>query len=186
MKRIKNIVTIILAVIIILNISSMVRYFFPLKHCSYILKYSKEYKLDPYIVSGIIKTESNFRQDALSHKDAYGLMQITPETAQWVAEKMGMSNFNNTMLDDPELNVKMGCWYLNNLREEFGDNMDLILAAYNGGRGNVQKWLKDSDHSKDGKNLHNIPFKETNKYVKKVKYNASIYKFLYENKLKLT
>ncbi|EPS47163.1 transglycosylase SLT domain-containing protein [Clostridium botulinum CFSAN002367] len=108
-------------------------------------------------------------------------MQITPETGEWVAEKMGMKDFNIDDLKDPETNIKMGCWYLNNLKEEFDGNMDLVLAAYNGGRGNVQKWLKDSEHSKDGESLHYIPFKETDKYVKKVKAIYNIYRFLYKS-----
>ena len=75
----------------------------------------------------------------------------------------------------------MGCWYLSDLKKEFNGNMDLVLAAYNGGRGNVEKWLKDSNTSPDGQNLKNIPFKETDKYVKKVNTNYNIYKYLYKN-----
>jgi soluble lytic murein transglycosylase len=106
-------------------------------------------------------------------------MQITAETAQWSSSKMGTVDFKLDMLNDPEYNIKMGCWYLNNLDKEF-NNFDLVLAAYNGGRGNVEKWLKNSNHSIDGKNLQYIPFKETDKYVKKVNVNYSIYRFLYK------
>lgn len=181
MRQLRKFFVLIITVVIILNFTNIVKYFYPLEHSDYIKKYSKLYDIDPYLITAIIKTESNFKEDALSHKNAFGLMQITPDTAQWVADKMGITNFKITMLNDPELNIKMGCWYINNLRAEFGDNNDLILAAYNGGRGNVQKWLKDSDHSADGKSLQNIPFEETNKYVKKVKGNYDIYKFLYKD-----
>lgn len=163
-----------------MNIVNIIKLFFPLKYYNYIVKYSQTYALDPYLVSAVIKTESNFKEEARSHKNAYGLMQITPDTAEWAAEKMNIKDFNVSMLNDPEFNIKMGCWYLNNLREEFDGNIDVALAAYNGGRGNVQKWLKSSDHSADGKNLHYIPFKETDKYVKKVKVNYNIYKYLYD------
>ena len=163
-----------------MNIVNIIKLFFPLKYSNYIVKYSQTYALDPYLVSAVIKTESNFKEEARSHKNAYGLMQITADTAEWAAEKMNIKDFNVSMLNDPELNIKMGCWYLNNLREEFDGNIDVALAAYNGGRGNVQKWLKSSDHSADGKNLHYIPFKETDKYVKKVKVNYNIYKYLYD------
>ena len=73
----------------------------------------------------------------------------------------------------------MGCWYLNNLSKEFNGDTELILAAYNGGRGNVNKWLSNGEYSKDGKALHKIPFKETEEYVRKVKFSYNIYKYLY-------
>ncbi len=162
-----------------MNITNIIKFVFPIKHKDYVMEYSKKYKLDVYWVLAVIKAESNFRHDAVSNKDAQGLMQLTPETAKWVAERMGMKDFNIDMLKDPKINIEMGCWYLNDLKTEFKNNIDLVLAAYNGGRGNVQKWLKNQEHSKDGKNLSNIPFKETDKYVKKVKLNYKIYKFLY-------
>lgn len=133
------------------------------------------------MVAAVIKTESNFKPDAKSNKDAYGLMQITPSTAQWAAKEMGIQDYEENMLLDPEFNIKMGCWYIDNLKKEFNGDINLVLAAYNGGRGNVQKWLSSSDHSKDGKNLYYIPFKETDEYIKKVKVNYNIYKFLYKS-----
>ena len=72
----------------------------------------------------------------------------------------------------------MGCWYLDNLRDEF-NNMDLVIAAYNAGRGNVNEWLKNIDYSSDGKTLNYIPFPETRAYVDKVNSYYNIYKFLY-------
>ncbi len=151
-----------------------------MRYKDYIDMYARQSNLDPYFVAAVIKTESNFKKTATSKKNAQGLMQITPETGKWIAEQMKMTNFNVNDLKDTETNIKMGCWYLNNLKKEFNGNMDLVLAAYNGGRGNVQKWLKDAEHSKDGENLHYIPFKETDKYVKKVKVVYNIYKFLYK------
>lgn len=180
MKFKKIMYFIIFVILIILIVPTAVKKLYPFKYSDYIYEYSKEYNLDPYLVAAVIKTESNFRPNAKSAKDAYGLMQITPETAKWLAEKMNIENFSVDMLNQPKFNIRMGCWYLNDLKKEFKNNMDLVLAAYNGGRGNVQKWLKDYEHSKDGKNLHYIPFKETDKYVKKVKVNYNIYKYLYE------
>lgn len=158
--------------------------FFPLKYSDYIIKYSKVYNIDPYLAAAVVKTESNFDEYAISNKDAYGLMQITPDTARWAAQKMNIYGFTMNMLMTPEFNIKMGCWYINDLNGEFNGNINVMLAAYNGGRGNVKKWLKQKEHSNDGKNLDYIPFKETNKYVKKVKMNYTIYKYLYKDKLK--
>ena len=178
MKAIKNIIILVIIAVIILNASNVAKIFFPFNYSAYIIKYSEMYNLDPVMVSAVIKTESNFKTDAKSRKDAYGLMQITPDTAKWAAEKMNIKNFSLDMLLDPETNIKMGCWYLSNLKSEFSET-DLVLAAYNAGRGNVQNWLKDPNHSSDGKSLYYIPFAETDKYVKKVNLYYKIYKFLY-------
>ncbi len=155
------------------------KYAFPYKHKEVIDKYSKEYNLDPLFVLSIIKAESKFNPNAHSHKDAYGLMQITESTGKWIAEQMKMKNFSTDMLYNEETNIKMGCWYLNNLNEEFG-NKDLVISAYNAGRGNVKKWLNDHNYSKDGKDIHYIPFPETKNYVEKVNIYYKIYKYLYE------
>lgn len=182
MKLKKLIVTLVFIVIIIFgSIKVLYGYMYPYKYGDIVNKYSKEYNLDPLFVLSVIKAESNFNSNAASHKDAQGLMQITDPTAKWAAEQMGITDYNKDMLKNPEFNVRMGCWYLDNLKKEFGDK-DLVLAAYNGGRGKVNQWLKDNQYSKNGKDLHYIPFKETDKYVKKVNTNYKIYKFLYRNK----
>ena len=170
-------------IIILLCIAIVtVKKVYPNSYSSDITNYSKQYGVDPILVSAVIKAESNFKPGAKSSQNAYGLMQITPETANWAGKEMKIASFSVDKLYDPSFNIRMGCWYLDYLNKQFSGNMDLVLAAYNGGPGNVKKWLADQEHSKDGKNLHYIPFKETDKYVKKVKVNYNIYKFLYYRK----
>ncbi|MDD3223797.1 MAG: lytic transglycosylase domain-containing protein [Clostridium sp.] len=169
---------IIIVILLALNVKNIARHFYPIKYSNYVYEYSSKYKLDPYFVAAVIKTESNFNCYAKSNKDAYGLMQITSTTGNWSAGKMGYESFDASKLYDPEFNISMGCWYLSDLRDEF-KNLDLVAAAYNGGRGNVRQWLKSSKHSSDGKNLHYIPFPETDKYVKKIKVYYNLYKWLY-------
>lgn len=182
MKLKKLAIVLIFIIVIILGARKVIyNFIYPYKYDEIVEKYSKEYNLDPLFVLSVIKAESNFDSDARSHKDAQGLMQITDHTAKWAAEKMQIEDYNKEMLNNPDFNIRMGCWYLDNLREEFGD-WNLVLAAYNGGRGNVNKWLQDNEYSKNGKDLHYIPFKETDKYVKKVNTNYEIYKFLYGDK----
>ncbi len=179
MKLKKIILWLFVIVVALVGIKYYVqRYAFPYKHEDVINKYSKEYNLDPLFVLSIIKAESKFDSNAKSHKDAYGLMQITDSTGEWIASQMKIKNFSENMLYDEETNIKMGCWYLNNLHKEFGDK-DLVIAAYNAGRGNVNKWLKDNEYSKDGENIHYIPFPETKNYVDKVNIYYKIYKYLY-------
>lgn len=180
LKTLAVVLGIFIIIIAAINYKSIGRKIYYIKYKDYIVEYSDKYGLDPYFVSAVIRTESNFNANARSNKDAFGLMQITGDTAEWAAEKMNIKNFDDDMLYDPEFNIRMGCWYLNNLKTEFNGNLDLVLAAYNGGRGNVQKWLKNQNHSKDGQNLDYIPYKETDKYVKKVRVNYKIFKYLYD------
>lgn len=182
-NRIKPIIVAIIVVFLIMTIlfaDDAARVIYPLKYRDLIRKYSERYNLDPYLVLAVIKAESGFRHTAVSRKNARGLMQITEGTGKWSAEKIGLKDFTADMLFDPEININIGCWYLSRLYGEFGDT-DLALAAYNAGSGNVSKWLNDRELSSTGRTLDRIPFKETEKYLKKVRNSYLIYKKLYEN-----
>lgn len=183
MGKIKVIIFALIGILIAFFLSgNILKTVYPLKFQRYIEKYSSMYDLDKYLVMAVIKVESNFNEKATSVKDARGLMQITPLTGEWIAEQMNLIEFSPDKLYDPEQNILMGCWYLDNLRKEFKENYTLILSAYNAGRGNVNKWLKNFEFSKDGKNLEYIPFKETEMYIKKVGFNYNVYKTLYKDK----
>ena len=179
--KVKKLVAVLIIILITFYGGKYVlkEHIFPFKHEEAIVKYSKENNLDPYFVLSVIMAESGFRTDATSHKNAMGLTQITEDTGQWIAEQMGLADYTSDKLYNDEYNIKMGCWYLNNLREEFGD-VDLFVAAYNAGRGNVREWLNNKEYSKDGKTLSYIPYKETKQYVDKVNTYYKIYKKIYE------
>lgn len=179
--KFKRILIVLIAIIIAyLSVTFvMKKYVFPYEYSEYVEKYSEEYNVDPLLVLSVIKTESNFNEKAISIREAKGLMQIMDKTGAWAAQEIGIDYFLPNMLFNPEINIRMGCWYLSNLESEFTD-LDLVIAAYNGGSGNVNKWLKDPECSNDGKKLDYIPFKETKKYVDKVKTNYSIYQYLYK------
>lgn len=176
---------IILSVIIILGSACYFEggrikaFLYPRKYSVYVEKYSKEYNLDENFVYSIIKAESKFNPKALSHKGAKGLMQIADITRDWAIVELDLDE--NIDIYDPETNIMIGCWYLNRLYKEFGDT-DLVIAAYNGGSGNVSKWLADEKYSEDGEKLHIIPFDETDKYVKKVNRNYEQYNKIYGKK----
>ncbi|MEG2290868.1 MAG: lytic transglycosylase domain-containing protein [Clostridium sp.] len=178
--KFKRILIILISLVIVYFSLTFVakKYFFPYKYSEYINSFSEEYNIDPLLVLSVIKTESNFDENAISNRDAKGLMQIMDKTGEWAAEEIGINYFLPNMLFNPEINIRIGCWYLANLETEFID-LDLVIAAYNGGSGNVNKWLGDTTYSKDGKKLDYIPFKETKKYVDKVNTNYNIYKYLY-------
>ena len=149
---------------------------YPRKYSVYVEKYAEQYNIDENLVYSIIKAESKFKKDALSRRGAKGLMQIADITRDWAIEQLELSD--DIDIYDPETNIRIGCWYLNTLYREFGKT-DLVIAAYNGGSGNVKKWLADEQYSKDGENLYIIPFYETEKYVIKVNKYYEQYKMLY-------
>lgn len=161
------------------NSDGIMRYHYPLKYSNYIFKYSHENRIDPMLVAAVIYVESRFNTEAVSKKGARGLMQIMPETGQWAAGKLCIDDFDVDMLFEPELNIKLGTWYLSTLMKEYSGNMNLVIAAYNGGRGNVNQWLKTDTINYDGNNIEKIPFSETRLYVKKINSAYSIYKKIY-------
>ena len=151
---------------------------YQLEYSDIVFKYSEEYGVPPEIVYAVIECESNFKPDALSKSGAMGLMQIMPATFKDIQGRIH-EEYEDDMLYDPEVNIKCGTFYLSYLYKYFGD-WDLVYAAYNAGMGNVSKWLANDEYSKDGK-LINIPFPETDRYVKKVKnavqqYEIKLYK----------
>jgi len=152
---------------------------YKLEYKDLIETYSAEYNLDPYFVAAVIHTESGFDPEAVSSAGAIGLMQIMPETGEWIAGKLKIENFSTDMLHDPEANIEMGCWYLSFLKERF-DALPEIMAAYNAGHNKVKEWLEDPQYSQDGKTLTNIPYGQTDNYVKKVTKAYEKYKEYYE------
>ncbi|MBZ2175327.1 lytic transglycosylase domain-containing protein [Schnuerera sp. xch1] len=155
---------------------------YPLSYQNLIKKYSNEFDIDPYLVAAIINVESRFDKEARSNKNAIGLMQITPVTGEWAAEVLPINDFTLDRLTDPEVNIMIGTWYLASLFKEFDNDIKLVMAAYNAGNGNVNKWLEDERYSEDGVTLKEIPFKETEEYIEKVQKNIKLYKILYREK----
>ena len=181
-KRLKYILILVLSVaVIVLLLENTSRIMFPVKYKEHVSVYSQKYNVDPFLVLAIIKVESKFDPDAVSSRNARGLMQISLKTGKWGAQVLKLNGYDNDSLFDPETNISIGCWYLNILAKEFGSNTDLVLAAYNGGSGNVNEWLKNKAYSSSGKSLDKVPFKETENYIKKVITNRSMYKKLYES-----
>lgn len=152
---------------------------YSLNYLEEIEKYSNEYKVNPKVVLAVMKVESDFNPNAQSHTNAKGLMQIMPETSKHVSKLLKLKDSQN--LEDPETNIKIGTYYLKYLMNNF-HNMDTVYAAYNGGLGNVNTWLKDEKYSKDGVTLDNIPVEETRNYVKKVNKAIKAYEILYGEK----
>ena len=156
---------------------------YPIEHEEIIDKISTEYGVDPALICGIIKTESGFNKKAQSKAGALGLMQIMPETFEWLQTHTEDKHMNERYLSNPDTNIKYGTYFIAYLLKKYGTEREAI-CAYNAGMGNVNKWLEDKRFSHDGKHLDYIPFNESRDYVKKVLKNREVYNKLYYKKSK--
>ncbi|HBR32836.1 MAG TPA: lytic transglycosylase, partial [Clostridiales bacterium] len=152
---------------------------YPKEYEEYVVKYSNECNVPQEIVYAVIYCESGFNKDAVSPDGAIGLMQIIPDTYDWLSRIIGESYAEGDIYI-PENNIKYGVSYLAYLYKRFG-NWDTAVAGYNAGHGKVSEWLSDSRYSDDGVILKKIPYKETDNYVVKVKKVKKIYIELYFN-----
>lgn len=155
------------------------KFLFPKNYSSLVKKYAAEYGLEENLIYSVIKVESNFNSDAISNKNARGLMQISEATGEWGAKELEISDYSKELLFEPEINIRIGCWYLNKLISQYDGNIATALAAYNAGSGNVGNWLTDTSYSHDGISLHSIPFYETDIYTAKVLRYKKVYDSLY-------
>ena len=178
-KRIVKFIIFIFSISLFIGL--VLSFVFPIGYKDYINKYSSQYGIDPFLVAAIINIESKYNKDVVSYKYARGLMQIGPQTGEWGAKELNIEDYSHVLLFNPEINIRIGTWYLDQLNKEFNYDLNLVLAAYNAGSGNVQKWLANTEYSRDGVELSHIPFKETEEYVKKVNYNYYIYKNIYKH-----
>ena len=141
---------------------------YPREYAQYVETYAEKYGVPETLIYAVIRTESSFDSGAVSRAGAVGLMQMMPETFQWLTDEILFDHLESGMLYDPETNVRYGTYYLSYLYDRYGD-WDLALAAYNGGLGNVDKGLADEEYADGEGGLKKIPFKETRRYVKRVK-----------------
>ena len=118
--------------------------------------YARRYGVDPYLVKAVMAVESGFNPDIISAKGAVGLMQLMPETANRLSSVLGYS-LEKHRLADPEMNIHLGTYLLSELAKRYRSNLELVLAAYNAGEGNVAKYSNQIP-----------PFNETHKYIKNV------------------
>jgi soluble lytic murein transglycosylase len=146
---------------------------YPLRYSEYVRVHARRHDLDPALLAAVIYQESKFRPDAKSSSGAIGLMQLTPETARGIAIRTHGSAFHTGDLYDPEINIRYGAWYLDNLFRKYGSER-LVLAAYNAGQGNVDRWRANGQP---------IQFAETRAYVERVEDLKAIYRDAWRSQL---
>ena len=140
-------------------------------------KYAAQYNLNPAFVTSVVLNESSFDRKATSKVGASGLMQLMPDTAEWIAGKLKIPGYAFEMMVDPDMNIRFGCWYLNYLSRMFRGDPVCVVSAYHAGQGQVQTWLSNRSISPDGVSipLQNLPDGPTKKYAEKVTRDYGIY-----------
>lgn len=181
-KYIRPALLLILVLVILFNIlkipNIILKQVYPQKYNEYVTKYAEQYKVDSLLIYAIIKAESNFKPNIKSSSNAMGLMQLMEETAIETASKVGIE-YTEGCLYDAEININLGIKYYSELLKEYDNNYLLALTAYNAGTGNLKKWIEQGIINPDGSNIENIPYKETNNYVRKIVRDYNIYKDIY-------
>lgn len=185
MKKNKKLVMIFFIIILILIIAFKVikiqdiimHNIYPKEYAGSVYKYSEENELDPLLIFAIIKAESNFDYDVVSNRNAVGLMQLVDTTAKDVALRLKIE-YDEKSLYNPDTNIMLGVKYFSILYEKY-KNIAVALTAYNAGMGTVDKWIESGTIKKDGSDIENIPYKQTNNYVRKILRDYDIYKRLY-------
>jgi soluble lytic murein transglycosylase len=149
------------------------RLWYPLRYSNIVRTYAQQQRLDPALLAAVIETESKFKADARSSAGAIGLMQLTPATAKGIAQYTHGTKFQLSDLDDPDINVRYGTWYLRRLLDRYHDERT-ALAAYNAGQGIVDSWIAAHE---------GIQFSQTRAYVAKVESLKKLYRRVYASEL---
>lgn len=182
-KRMITIIIVILIVVLIFILfkDKILKMLYPKTYSEIISTYSKEYDVEENLIYAVIKAESNFNNEAISHKGAIGVMQIMEETAKEIARQIGLELNNDNVREEIaklENNINLGTKYLSTLLEKY-NNKEIALAAYNAGIGTVDNWIEKGIIKDDGSDIENIPYKETNNYVRKILRDYNIYSDIY-------
>ncbi len=146
---------------------------YPIKFEDELSKYCTKYNVEMSLALAVMREESKFNEHATSSTGATGLMQIMPETGDWIAKQL---NEESGDLYEIDRNIRYGVWYLSELTFEFGGNKVLATAAYNAGRGTVWDWIENFGWDKNFDDIEKIPYPETRDYVKRVLRSYEKYK----------
>ena len=183
-KKLLIFIIIILIICVFLGLfkDKILKIIYPTTYEEVVSVYAEEYNVEKNLIFAVIKAESDFDENAVSHRDAIGLMQIMEETAKDVAQRYNIEiDYNNAKqeISNVQNNINIGTKYLSVLLEKY-QNKEVALAAYNAGIGNVDNWIQKGIIKSDGSDIENVPYKETNNYVRKILRNYKIYQELYK------
>ena len=153
---------------------------FPLPYRADLERAAHEAGVDPFLLAGLIRQESEFDPEALSHAAAYGLTQVRPATGKQYARRAGVERFSNRMLFQPATNLKIGATILRDMLDHNDGKVEQTLASYNAGPARPVAWLTWAQFREPAEFVESIPFTETRDYVQAVMRNADAYRRLYQ------
>jgi soluble lytic murein transglycosylase len=152
---------------------------FPLPYRADVVRAASEKNLDPYLLAGLIRQESEFDPQARSRANAFGLTQVRPATGRLFARQVGIKRFSSRLLFQPAANLKIGVSIFSAMLDKNGGNLEQTLAAYNAGPNRAAEWRAWNTYREPAEFVESIPFTETRDYVQAVLRNADIYRRLY-------
>ncbi|WP_281885817.1 lytic transglycosylase domain-containing protein [Paenibacillus sp. YYML68] len=178
-KRVYALLLLTFLLFLFLSSSWMGRLIYPIHYKEVIQQHAVKYKLDPFLIAAIIRVETNYKPDVSSVKGAYGLMQLMPDTSDWIIDKAPFDKSFKQRLDQPVVNIELGAWYLNWMDKQFDGNLYAVIAGYNAGHGKVSRWMSEGEWDGTFQHVDRIPYGETRHYVQRVMYYYDKYEKLY-------
>lgn len=155
------------------------QFLFPFPYRRWIEAYARRERLDPFLLAGLVRQESEFNPGAVSAARAYGLTQILPSQGRILARQLKLRGYRTASLFQPTVNLRLGAYFLRSLLDKYGGRLEAALAAYNAGPNRVERWLVWARFEDPAEFIETIPFSETRTYVTAVLRNAAIYRELY-------
>jgi soluble lytic murein transglycosylase len=154
-------------------------FLFPTPYWPNLRREAESNGLDPYLVASLIRQESEFNPTAVSHANAYGLMQLLPVVGKGMARETKLRGYNVDRLLEPSVNLQLGTRYFKEMVNEYNGQVEYALAAYNAGTNRVADWRANGTYKDIDEFVESIPFTETREYVQAITRNAAVYKLLY-------
>ena len=152
---------------------------FPKPYWNELTRHANANGLDPYLVASLIRQESEFNPQAVSHANAWGLMQLLPPVGKKLAKEVRIRHFSQEQLTDPSINIQLGTRYFKQIVDSFDGQVQYALAAYNAGSDRVKTWQGQGPYRDINEFVESIPFSETREYVQAIMRNATVYRLLY-------
>ncbi|TBL75597.1 lytic transglycosylase domain-containing protein [Paenibacillus thalictri] len=184
-KRVFAILLLTFITILFYSNPYIAKWLYPIQYKQEITRNAKNYDIDPLLIAAMIRVESNFQPEMKSHKGAYGLMQLMPDTAEWIIDTARFSPEWSSQLNKPEVNIQVGSWYVSWLHKQFKGNAYAAIAGYNAGQGKVSKWLQSGEWDGTLEGASSIPYGETRHYVQRVLYYYEKYRKIYVDDMSL-
>lgn len=178
-KRVFALLLVCFVLVLFMNSTFIGRKLYPIYFEQEIRQSAAKHNIDPFLIAAIIRVETNYKHHLESSKGALGLMQLMPDTAEWIVESTNLGPHTQEDLLKADVNINLGSWYLSWLNKHYNGNLIYAIAAYNAGQGNVNKWKQTNLWDGSQERIDQIPFGETRHYVQRVIYYYEKYTKLY-------